>query len=443
MSTTLYSCFAVIHDLVLNGSTSPIGELTNQTKTYSKEPDIYFGQDNPVDLYSFRGVSATSMYEKIPTEFVNPVIEMCKWLYTQATQNKTTESSQSCLQLLKATYTTGWVWNDVGKMITNNAIWLPSSISFTLEVGGVTNEFKIWFANEYFRVEFPYREIYVIHPIPIDDIDFLAEKNYKQVKIRLQDETTAMIEERVQKLVGDNTNPYTARIVMSFDIYDRLNVPNFNRGDWTIIYYGNPNDAEEETYEAIKNCILTHSKYPETDWADVIPDLFNPLEFAVIPYWNELGLINETPAGSTFTPIYTVKDGLELPKRYGAFWGETSVIESTQIVPHLYKSAHMAFVGKPKNHGGRDRILMIYPDYQLIPSTDSQAGMMSKDTAKFIIDIEEMLAAGEIVTPDGMPPKGIQRVIKDGKLYITRRSSKVKLTMISRYQFVQDGVITE
>lgn len=443
MSTTLFSCFAVIHDLVINGSTSPIGELTNSTMTYSKEPDIYFAPNSPVDLHVFRGVSETSMFEKVPTEFANPVLAMCKWLFEQANANKTTSSSQSCLQLLKTNYTTGWVWQDVGQMVTNNAIWLPSSISFTLTVGKVTNEFKIWFANEFFRVEFPYREIYVVHPIPIDDIDFLATKNYKQVAQRLAAETTAMIEARVQKLVGDNTNPYTARIVMSFDIYDRVNVPNYNRGDWTIIYYGNPNDAEEETYEAIKDCILSHSKYPETDWADIIPDLFNPLEFAVVPYWNEIGLQNETVAGSTYTPIYTVKDGLVLPTKYANLWGGDSVIESTQIVPHLYKSVHMAFVGKPKNHAGRDRIRDIYPDYQLIPSTDSQAGMMSLDTTKFIFDLESMLAAAEIVTPDGMPPAGIQRVMKDGKLYITKRTSKVKLTMISRYQFVKDGVITE
>lgn len=443
MSTTLYSGFCEIHDLIINGSTSPIGELTNSTRTYSKEPDFYFTADNPCDLHIFRGVSGTSMYEKLPSTFSQPILAMCKWLFEQAQGDNTTESSQSCLQLLKATYTNGWVWKDVGKMVTNNAIWLPSSISFTYEVGGVINEFKIWFANEYFAVEFPYREIYVIHPIPIADIDFLAERNYKQVAIRLTEETTSKIEQRVQALIGNNTNPYTARIVMSFDIYDRLNVPNFNRGDWTIIYYGNPNDAEEETYEKIKECILTNSKYPESDWSDIIPDLFNPLEFAVVPYWNEVGLENETIVGSTYTPIFTYKGGTVLPARYCSLWGEEAVIESLQIVPHQYKSIHMGFAGKPKNNGGRILIKQIYPDYQLIPSADPESGMMSKDTSKFIFDLEEMLAAGEIVTPDGMPPKGIQRVIRDGKLYITRRSNKVKITMITRYQFVQDGVIIE
>lgn len=443
MSTNLYSCFCEIHDLIINGSTSPIGELNNNTKTYAKEPDFYFETDNPCDLYSFRGVSATSMYEKIPDSHAKPILGMLKWLYQEAVKGNTTNSSQSCLQMLKATYSSGWDWKEVSKMVSNNAIWMPSSIHFTYTANNVTHEFRLWFANEYFAVEFPYREIYVIHPIPIDEIDYLAEKNFKQVKERLRSETTSKIEERVKKLLGDGYPPYSARIVFSFDVYDRVNLGNINSADWTVIYYGNPNDAEEETYEKIKDCILKHSQYPENDWADVIPDLFNPLEFAVIPYWNETGLVNETIAGSTYTPIFTYDGGVDLPKTYGALWDVDQIIKSLQVVPHLYKSAKMAFVGKPKNHNNLIHVKDVFPDYQLIPSTDSQAGMMSKLTSEFIAALGDMLAAAESTTPDGMPIKGMQRVTKNGKLYITSRAAKVKLTMITRYQFVKDGVITE
>lgn len=441
MSTNLYSCFGVIHDLVINGSTSPIGELTNNTMSYAKEPDFYFENNKKCDLYSFRGISATSKYEKIPKTHSTPIINMLDWLYTQATQSKTTSSAQSCLQLLKATYTTGWTWVDVSTMVTNNSIWLPSSINFKYAVGGVTHEFKIWLANDYFEVEFPYREIYVIHPIAIADIDYFADSNYKQVKERIQSETTSMIETRVKKLLGDKYPPYSARVIHTFDVYDRINTGMFNPADWTVIYYGNPNDAEEETYEAIKACILANSKHVENDWADIIPDLFNPLEFSVVPYWNEIGMENETVTGSTYSPIYTVQGGDALPKTYGLLWTGTDVIKSLQIVPHLYKSAKMAFIGKPKNHNGKVKVTDIFSDYQLIPSTDSQAGMVTKLTSEFTMALEEMLAAGETVTPDGMPPKGIQRVTKNGRLYITKRAAKVKITMITRYQFIKDKVI--
>ncbi|QDB70376.1 hypothetical protein CF8_0207 [Aeromonas phage CF8] len=439
----LFSCFVNISELKVNGSTSPLGELTNETQTYAKAPDYYYVENQPCELVGFRGINqsnTSSRYEKIPQSHVAPVMGMLNWLYEQADAGNLNDSSQVTLQALQTNYTLGWVWKAVGKMVTNNAIWLPSSIDFTHEVGGVVHEFKIWFANAAFAVEFPYREIYVIDPIDIADIDFFAEHNYKEVRNRLNEETPNKRQQREDLLVG-TTDPYTRREIIPFDIYDLVNQPQKNTGYWTIIYYGNPNDAEEEVYEAIRNNILAHSKYDEVKWEQVIPDLFNPLEFIVIPHWNELGLVNETALGSTYSPIFTYQGGDVLAKKYADFYSQEDIIKSLQIVPDLYKSAKMSFVGKPQNNAARILISGIYPDYQLIPSTDSQAGMMSKETAEFIKDLEEMLAAGEVTTPDGLPPKGMQRVIKAGRLYISKRTGNVKLTMITRYQFIEDGLI--
>lgn len=443
--STLFSCFTTITELVLNGSTSPLGELTNETKTYAKSPDYYYLNNQPCQLVGFRGVNQANpdvRYEKIPSTHATPVLTMINWLYEEAKKGNLSENSQACLQALQTNYTQGWVWKDVAKMVTNNAIWLPSSISFTYEVGGVIHEFKIWFANSSFESEFPYREIYVIHSLPIGGIDYFAEHNYKEVQNRLAEETTDKIEQRVYDLVGSQ-DPYTRRIVLPFDVYDLINKPQKNTAYWTVIYYGNPNDAEEETYEEIRKQILANSVYPETKWEEVIPDLFNPLEFVVVPYWNELGLINETALGSTYSPIFTYQGGDVLPKKYADFYPQSDIIKSLQIVPHLYKSAKLGVVGKPTNSDGRILLTNIFSDYQLIPSSDSQAGMMSKETALLIKDLEALLAAGEVVTPNSLPPQGIQRVIKNKRLYLSKRSSKVKLTMISRYQFVQDGLIDE
>lgn len=441
----LFSCFTNIPELKVNGSTSPLGELTNETVTYAKEPDSYYKPNAACELIGFRGVrqdNPDKRYEKIPTSHSGPILDMLNWLYEQAKRGNITESSQLCLQALQTNYTNGWVWKNVSNMVTNTAIWLPSSINFTYEVGGVVHEFKIWFANAAFEVEFPYREIYVIHPIAIDDIDFLAEKNYKEVRNRLIEETADKVDMRVKALIGSKS-PYTLREIFQFDVYDLVNRPQKNTAYWTVIYYGNPNDAEEETYEQIRKCILSHSKYQETKWEEVIPDLFNPLEFVVVPYWNELGLINETALGSTYSPIYTHLGGDVLPKKYADFFSADDIIKSLQIVPHLYKSAKMAFVGKPNNSQGRIQISQVFPKYQLIPSSDSQAGMMDKETTLLIKDLEAMLSAGEVTTPDGLPPKGMQRIWRNNRLYLTKRSSKVKLTMITRYQFIKDGLINE
>lgn len=439
MSTNMYVGFCSITDLIINGSTSAIGEMDNTCITYSKEPAFYSNQNNPCQLAIFRGISETSDKELLPDTHKTPILNMFNWLYEQAKQGNTTDSTQACLQILKTQYSSNWVWNSVGKMVTNNSIWMPSYLEFAFSTSNVTHTFKIWLAHEYFEVEFPYREIFVAHPVPVDSIDTLIDLNFKQLQIRLNAETPDKIETRVQQMT--NGNPYTKRIVIGFDVYDLVNKPNKVKAFWTIIYYGNPNDAEEETYEKIKQEILANSKYDENKWAEVIPDLFNPLEFIAVPYWNEYGLLNETVLGSTYSPIYRHKNGARLPIKYAPFYEETHVIESLQIVPHLHKSIKIGMVGKPTNNGGRILITDIYPEYQLIPFLDNQSGVMDKETREFVGHLEEMLAAAEIVTPDGIPPKGMQRVVKNGKLYLTKRSNKVKLTMATRYQFIQDGEV--
>lgn len=443
--STLFSCFAEVTELVKNGSTSPIGELTNTTKTYSKEPDRYYQATKPVELVGFRGVNLDNpleRYERIPVSHQTPVLGMLNWLYDEAKKGNINDDSNVCLQALKTNYSKGWVWKGVGQMVTNSTIWLPSSISFSYETGGVVHEFKVWMANAAFAIEFPYREIYVFHPIPIGDIDFLASHNYKEVYNRLVEETPDKTQDRIDALIGKN-DPYTLRTTVSFDVYDLINKPNRNKAVWTVIYYGNPNDAEEETFEQIRKCILDHSVYDETKWEEVIPDLFNPLEFIAIPHWNEFAVENKTQAGSTYSPIFTFQGGDALAKKYADFYSEQDIIKSLQSLPHLYKSSKVSFVGKPRNNQGRTKISQVFGDYQLIPSEDSQAGMMSKETHQFSFDLEQMLAAAEVNTPTDHPPAGMQRVMIGGRMYLTKRSSLAKITMVTRYQFVKDGLLDE
>lgn len=441
--SNLYSCFAEVTELVKNGSTSPIGELTNETKTYAKEPDYYYQDKKPVELVGFRGVNkdnAGLRYERIPVTHQTPILTMLNWLYEEAKKGNITNDPNVCLQALKTNYTQGWVWKGVGEMVTNSTVWLPSSINFTYEASGVVHEFKVWMANAAFAVEFPYREIYVFHPVPIGDIDYLAEHNYKEVYNRLIAETADKTQDRIDALIGTK-DPYTRRLTMSFDVYDLINKPNRNKAVWTIIYYGNPNDAEEETYQQIRDCILKNSVHEEPKWEEVIPDLFNPLEFIAIPHWTDMALKNQTQVGSTYSPIFTFQGGDALAKKYADFYPEQDIIKSLQVLPSLYKSIKVSFVGKPRNNQGRVKIDQVFGDYQLIPSGDSQAGWMSRETHQFVFDLEQMLAAAEVNKPTDLPPAGMQRVTIAGRLYLTKRSSLAKITMATRYQFIQDGLV--
>lgn len=443
MSNTFYSGFCIIPPLVINGSLSPIGELNSKGMTYAKEPDFYYQKGSPCYLTVFRGVNGDKMYEKIPTSHQNPTLEVCNWLYQQAVNNKFNNSEINCLQQLRAQFTDNYNFKNIGTMITNNQIWLPRHLQFTVTRNNIEHEFKIWFAVENFLEEFPYREIYVFPPLPPAESDSLFKLNYKELQKRLAEETIDRLEDRVHNLLEQEKYPYTTRFIKSYDVYDLINKPEKTLCHWTIVQYGNPKNADEEIEEAIKDCLDKNTTVDNDKKEETIPDLYNPLEYILIPHFNDLGLVNETPKGSTYSPIFDYLNGEQLAYRYADMYTQGHIKEVLQIVPHLYKSLKISAVGKPNNNLGQTRFTDIYPDYQLIPSTDSQAGMMSKETLTYLLEIENLINAAETVTMNNTLPGNIQRVVRKERLYVSLKIGKVKFLMLSRYQLIKDGYIDE
>ena len=443
MAQTLYSGFCQLNPLVINGSTSPIGEITNLGESYAKEPDRYYNGKGISELIILRGVAGSSQSEKIPTSHQAPVLDICDWLYNQAVAGKVTNNQAACLQMLIAEFSGTTTFNDIGAMTTDGSIWLPAHIDFTMKIGTVVHDFKIWFAIKNLVDEFPYRDIYVFGPVPPSDIDSLMTLNYRDLAAHLATQTAGMLQERIDKLLDGNKHPYSSRQVYSYDIYDLINKPFTTLGEWTVIIYGNPLNADDEVNEAIKDCILKNSDYTEADWEDKIPDLFNPLEFFVIPHFNSKGLENETVSGSTYSPIFQFQAGDTLALKYADFYDQAFIRSSLQIVPHLYKSVKMSIVGKPNNNLGQTTFSSIYGDYQLIPSTDTQFGMMSDATQDFIAKSEDLLYGAEIANDSNLLPTGVNKVVRKERLYVTMKIGKVKFTCITRQQFVKDGLLDE
>lgn len=442
MSTAYYSGFCQINPFSTSAYQHQLGVLNNKGLSYAKSPQIYYKNAELLELVIFRGVQGTVQNATIPSTHSTPILNVLSWMVTQATANKFTSNAQSTLQMLIAEFS-NYTFKSIGEMKTNGKVYLPSHIEVAITVNSVEHEFKVWFALENFLVEFPYRDIYVFGPVPPTEIDVLLSSNYKELTTRFAEETSAKLEARIQKVIGDNVVPYTWRNVLTYDVYDTINTPNTTKGDWTIIIWGNPLDAEDAINEAIKNCILKHSKKPETDWESRLPDIFNPLEFFLVPHWNNVGLVNATTKGSTYSPVSSFLNGDTLAQKYVNFYTSSFIKSSLQFVPHHYKSLAMSVVGKPKNNLNQTTFTAVYPDYQIIPATDSQVGMMSEVTAEVVERLETLLSSAEIATESAILASGVNKVTRNDRLYVSLKIGKVKFTCVTRYQFIKDGFIKD
>lgn len=426
---------------------SPIGELSNKARTYCKDPAVFGAAvDSPTILFNFYSSDGTSDIV-MPTAIAQRQIAISDWLYDQAKKGNLSDSGSNCLTLLKAQFTVDVEFLSVGEMVTDSTIYLPSMIHGNhLETVGsetVRHPFYIWFADEYFLRQYPNIIFTIIHPIPLGEIDTLMEMNYQQIKARFEEETPYIIQRRTDELTDNNAYPYTTRGVQPFEIMDDVNETSVI-GFWRYITWGNNEDSEDALFEQIRSEILAVSKYPLADWEEKIPDLFNPVEYLAYPDYTRLGITNLTNETSTLSPLLREDNRRSLVDRYATpFTTEEHIIESLVYVPFLFKSVSMAFVGKPTNREGYKNISDVYSDYQLIPSTDSDFGLMSPVTRDFIYTIETLLKAAYVVTPTSAVPMGISRITRNGSTYVSKTVGITRIVMLTRHQLILDGVITE
>jgi hypothetical protein len=443
--SVIYLSFGSIAELHNNSkeAVSPIGELTNKSRTYAKDPAVFSITDaiSATTLYNFLSQRDT-VDIPLPPALAKVQINISNWLFAQAKTGNITGSRANTLALLKATFTANIEILDVGEMVTNNTYWMPSFVLGNHIVGAEKQQFILWLADAYFLDQYPEVSFAIVHPLPLTEMDTLMTLNFQQIEKRLALETPDIIERRTKELTQQAAWPYTEREIIPFAIMDLINTPNFNLGYWTWVEWGNGADAEDKLFEQMQNEILAASQYPRAKWEEKIPDLFNPLEFYVIPYFNRIGLVDKTNGASSYSPIADRETMMVLVDKYlTPNMTSDHVIKSMQVVPFLYKSIHCAFVSKLNNRNGMKKITNLFPDYSLTESTDPDFQKMNLTTMEFIRQMENLLAAAEVVTPISLPPIGITRITRFGKTYVARRIGKVKIIVMTRWQMIEDGVV--
>lgn len=422
-------------------SQSPLGELSNKTRTYAKDPNIY--TDPGIALINFYTLDENEKDFVIPGQFVDRQLEVCQWLLANAKSGNIGDDEFECLQQLKTQFTKDITFTEIGQMVTNSAIFLPSFVEMEFPDGEEnTIKAKIWFANAHFESEYPYKEIEIVLPLPNDEIDFLYENIYIDVEERLKKETPDVIQHRVDEITENSKYPYTHRMSLMYLWHDTVNnvtIPTY----FTVLFWGNPADSDELVLDKIAEVILANSKYDEEGWTPKYPDIFNPLEFICVAHFEKIGIENLKQETSTYSPIVNYDDALELPTRYAPNLSPEGLIKSLQVVPFMYKSAQVSFVGKPDNYDGINKISMVFPDYQLFEVDGPASGLMEVQTLAWVRDMQTLISAAEVMTPTNLAVPGVRRLNRYGMFYVAKRINKINYVVVSRYQMVKDGILSE
>lgn len=330
----------------------------------------------------------------------------------------------------------------VGEWAVKEGVKIPSRIIFNDRRDNT--EITLWFSDDHFSVEFfEYEQRFVS---PLENLDDLIDNPEKVVE-EMSDFDTVDFINRIS--VTRNTSPYTKLTAEKFDWFNptipghKISLP------WGLILYGVRGGHPLLVLEGLRNWILENSVHPVEVWSDVLPDVFKPNEFIMIPHWYFKNC--ESGYGSTLS----VSILQEVLGKYvvGINYTNNSRLSNTQISPFYKNGLMLSITGANSNRNNRVRIQSLYHDFTYIEPEDNDFTHLSETTRNFIIFLKEFIELSKtdrtLLDNDslGIP---LERngnyylaTIYEDFIYMTPFKDSVDNDFGKRWEFLPDRVVED
>lgn len=425
--------FAQCNALINNSPsiTNAIGELSAISMTSSRSIGTYSNDSQPGAVFQAFTTENDAGKPFVLTDIYKiPILQMHYWVMTRIISGQITSDKVITLQQITSEFGNAWSNLSIGNMVTDGVHWAPEWISGTISGSQAgDNTVKMWFADDSFKKQYPRFELVPLHCVPTADLDKLHE-DYQTQTETINAFTKGMLSIAIDEIVAEH--PQTFIQTYSFKVYDKANTKLFQEAYWQVIGWGMNGRNDDAAYEAIKADILANSQYDEEEWALVIPDLFNPIEYVFAPDWMSYSIPNKTVQAGLHSPVVDYSTYLELPLKVLKWYTEDHIKASIQTFPNLTRSIKLHAVAKPTNRGGQLKLLELYPDYALLDSTSPTFDSISRETQAVIFAMQEMILAAETMQEFSELPQGINRVVRDGVVCATKTVDGIKFLMVAK-----------
>lgn len=425
--------FAVCNALINNSPsiTNAIGELSAISLTSSRNIGTYTNDSQPGTVFqAFTAENDAGKPFVLTDVYKVPILQLQYWMMVRITDGRITNDKTITLQQITSEFGNAWDSLSIGNMVTDGVHWSPEWISGSIKGSNAGDNYvKIWFADESFQMQYPRFELEPLHCVKKSDLDLLHEDFETQTQA-IAAFTKGMITEEIDRMIG--VHPQTFIQTYTFKVYDKANTKLWQYAYWQVIGWGANGRNDDAAYEVIKNDILANSEFDEDEWALVIPDLFNPIEYVIAPDWMSYSIPNKTVQAGIHSPVTDFETMLELPTKVLKWYTPDHIKASLQVFPNLTRSIKLNAVAKPTNRGGQLKLKDLYPDYALVPSKDGEFDSISKPTQAFIYALQELINASETMEEFSELPAGVNRVVRDGVICATKTVDGIKLLMVAK-----------
>lgn len=419
------------------GVVSSFGEISTHSLTYAKEVNSYVIQTQPTyTLHTFK-TTDNGAPVSLPDTVRDHMIAVGAYVYSLMSSSNGLTSAQFASAVL-AQFSTS-IRNVVcGEMVPNGTLFVPSWISWeNTNIPDITNNFlKIWFSDNAFKSQYDEYEIVVVPPItPIDDFF----KSATAVSLAV---SAVSVSDFINKLqVARGTSPETVQFSLPFNYIDPVNPANKILTNWGGLIYGAAGNNPDAISDAIIKYILDNSSHTRAEWVVIFPDIFKRTEFIMTPLWDQYAIPNLQVQTGVYSPLASIGRVTTLYKTIASDYTPAHIDNYIQVFGHPYKSLQIVSCGGPDNRNNVFKIEDICSDYINVQTTSNDFSRMTQPTQNWVLAIMDLVLAAEAMTEYTAIPAGISRVVRNGKIFASRRINNIVYLVLSKASMGPGAVV--
>lgn len=411
---------------------SPIGELTTHAATFSRNTATFHSATiGGYDLINFsskeneqKQIMRTAAVEQA-IALVHEAVRMTLGTSGELYQDEVHRVLVQKAEALKA--------NNVqtGRMISDGVRWVPRWISWSDTTDSRENEHIVWLSIDDFVVDYPEYEIIVVPPV--DNLDsFFFPGSVVESTIRAITPTQMM--ERAENAKGQN--PTTWRASEPYSYRDPVNTSRVIDVYWQTMGYGEAGNDPDLKRDALVSYILANSTRSREDWAVIFPDIFRRTEIVFVPMFDKYAAEARVFDHGIYSPIVDNSAVVKYARKGAPEYPMEHVIDNAQVFSFPYRSLAIASIGHIENRDGKVKLTDHYPDYMSVPTTSTDYGRMSVATQQWAEKLLELIILAESWTIATRLPKGIYRVKRGERTYISATINRVLMLVMVKSDII-------
>lgn len=383
-----------------------LGELSDTSKTFSTDKQYYNDAAKDVcDITVFSALDGNARTLSPPA--VNDMLfSIMEKAFSDFTDTQTFASQLAVAFPDLTNISSGIEKTTLGHKVP---VWL----SFTMLVGDVDANVKVWMDDGMFQSEYDLHHSRVLPPV----LNIAALYGaYSTAKSATNEVDTSVRFNELTKLIGKN--PPTSQSPVELLWTDPTNPNNTISTTWIVVGYGPLAAIQENKLEAIREFLLANSEYTLPEWVRYIPELINVDLMYLYPQWNRVAITGSLQGDVLYSPTFLIDKGMENLIKATTNKSLETLSVVTDVITVLYKSLGVTITGDIENTLGKRRFTDAYPDYAIIVLNDPNMNGLRELTRSVLIRLEALVMLAEVDDGTQILPNGYGRISAGGIVYI-------------------------